>query len=99
MGLLPPARKPYADLGFYLQDQVKLLEKVTVTAGIRYDYSYFDIPIKFGENAPGGYFSEYAFSPKVGITYEFVPGVAAIPRTSDACRSLSARRTSIGTEG
>jgi len=75
----PPStsKETYADLGFYLQDQVKLLEKVTVTAGIRYDYSYFDIPIKFGENAPGGYFSEYAFSPKVGITYEFVPGVAA----------------------
>ena len=34
-------------------------------------------PIAFGTDESGGYFSEYAFSPRVGITYEFFPGAAA----------------------
>ncbi len=71
------SKETIGDLGIYLQDQVKLLKNVTLTAGIRYDYSYFDIPIAFGTDEPGGYYSEYAFSPRVGITYEFFPGVAA----------------------
>ena len=71
------SKETYGDLGIYLQDQVKLLKNVTLTAGIRYDYSYFDIPLAFGTDESGGYFSEYAFSPRVGITYEFFPGAAA----------------------
>ena len=35
------------------------------------------MPLQFGLGAPGGYYSEHAFSPKVGITYEFFPGLAA----------------------
>jgi iron complex outermembrane recepter protein len=62
------SKETYGDLGIYLQDQIKLLKNVTLTAGIRYDYSYFDIPIAFGTDESGGYFSEYAFSPRVGIT-------------------------------
>lgn len=84
-GALPPyvygpasaSKETAADLGFYLQDQVRLLDRVTVTAGVRYDYSTFDVPIEFGVGEDGGSFWAYAFSPKVGITYEFVPGVAA----------------------
>ena len=71
------SKETYGDLGIYLQDQVKLLKNVTLTAGIRYDYSYFSIPIAFGTDESGGYYSEYAFSPRVGITYEFFPGAAA----------------------
>ena len=75
----PPSasKETYGDLGFYVQDHVRVLKNVTITAGIRYDYSYFQIPIQFGTGAPGGDYSESAFSPKVGITYQFVPGVAA----------------------
>ena len=62
------SKETYGDLGIYLQDQIKLLKNVTLTAGIRYDYSYLDIPIAFGTDESGGYFSEYAFSPRVGIT-------------------------------
>lgn len=57
-----------SDLGFYLQEQAKFFKKVTLTLGGRYDLSKFD--------AVPGRSDDEAFTPKVGLTYEFVPGVA-----------------------
>ena len=52
-------------LGFYFQDHVKLTEQFTVTFGGRYDLHW-----AVGDR-------KEAFTPKAGITYEFVPRVAA----------------------
>ena len=55
-----------SDIGFYYQEHAKI-DKFTFTAGVRYDHS-FDFMTSTSANA---------VTPKVGITYEFVPGVAA----------------------
>lgn len=54
-------------LGVYLQDHAKLTDQVTLTLGGRYDQS---------EDRTTGA-NEESFNPKVGVTYEFIPGVAA----------------------
>jgi iron complex outermembrane receptor protein len=53
--------------GFYGQDHMKLTDKVSLTLGGRFD-SY---------EARGSGESETAFSPKAGVTYEFIENVAA----------------------
>lgn len=53
--------------GFYAQDHMKLTESVSLTLGARFD-SYQDIVTDD---------SETAFTPKVGVTYEFVKNIAA----------------------
>lgn len=52
-------------IGFYFQEHAKFFDVFTLTFGGRYDISTSD------DN------EEEAFSPKVGLTYEFVPGIAA----------------------
>lgn len=52
-------------LGLYGQDHIKLTDKLTFTAGLRYDMVWED-----------GFDMKDGLSPKAGITYEFVPGVA-----------------------
>ncbi|MES2474797.1 MAG: TonB-dependent siderophore receptor [Verrucomicrobiota bacterium] len=54
-------------VGFYVQDHAKLTELVTLTLGGRYDHS--------ADRASDE--SKSAFTPKVGVTYEFIPDVAA----------------------
>ncbi|GAA5122411.1 TonB-dependent siderophore receptor [Luteolibacter yonseiensis] len=54
-------------VGFYAQDHMKLSESVSLTLGGRFD-SYRDLAT---DN------SETAFSPKAGLTYEFIKDVAA----------------------
>lgn len=51
-------------VGLYLQDHVKLFERVTVTLGGRYDWSSSE-----GDDVEG-------FSPRAGLTYAFTPSVA-----------------------
>ncbi|MFT3991133.1 MAG: TonB-dependent siderophore receptor [Luteolibacter sp.] len=53
--------------GWYVQDHVKLTDQLTLTAGGRYDIA---------KNVTTGT-DEEAFTPKVGVTYEFIKGVAA----------------------
>jgi len=62
------SKDSYDDLGFYFQEQAKFFDQVTLTAGVRYDRSSYDAH-------PGDYDDE-AVTPKVGLTYEFVKGVA-----------------------
>ncbi len=55
--------------GIYVQDHAKLTDQVTLTLGGRYDeVSYDDGTSRERRDA---------FSPKAGVTYEFIPGVAA----------------------
>lgn len=61
-------------IGFYFQDHAKLTDQVTLTFGGRYDQT---------EDRGTGV-NEDAFSPKVGATYEFIPGVAAYANYSTA---------------
>lgn len=53
--------------GLYVQDHAKLTECVTLTVGGRYDYT--------SDRASDE--SKDAFTPKVGVTYEFIKDVAA----------------------
>lgn len=52
-------------VGVYLQDHLKFWEKFTLTLGGRFDWS------------SSGDDSVDAFTPRAGVTYEFVPGLAA----------------------
>lgn len=58
-----------SDFGIYLQEQAKFFDKVTLTLGGRYDISEYD-------SHPGKH-DDDAFTPKAGLTYEFLPGMAA----------------------
>lgn len=53
--------------GTYVQDHAKLTDQVTLTVGGRFDHT---------EDRVSGE-SKEAFTPKVGLTYEFIPDVAA----------------------
>lgn len=74
-----PEKTSFRDesIGIYLQDQIKFPGKVTLTLGGRYD---------FVKNNDG---KEHAFSPKVGVTYEFQPGIAAYANYSESFRPQS----------
>jgi len=52
------------DVGLYVQEFARLWKKVTLTAGGRYDWS------------SSGDQSASAFSPRVGVTYEFLEGLS-----------------------
>jgi len=60
--------------GFYAQDHLKVTDTVSVTFGGRFD-NYQD---RVTEN------SETAFSPKVGVTYEFIKDIAAYANYSQS---------------
>ena len=72
------SKETYGDLGIYLQDQIKLLKNVTLTAGIRYDYSYFDIPIAFGTDESGGYLGICVLAESGESLMSFCPVLLAI---------------------
>jgi iron complex outermembrane recepter protein len=54
-------------VGFYLQEHAKLTDQLTLTVGGRYDHA--------ADRASDA--SKDAFTPKAGVTYEFIPNVAA----------------------
>ncbi len=55
--------------GFYLQDQAKLLRRLTLTMGGRFD-------LASNRDEPGPGHPDNAFTPRVGLTYQLVPGAA-----------------------
>jgi iron complex outermembrane receptor protein len=59
-------------VGLYLQEQVELFDRLTLTAGGRVDFSSNE-----GESVD-------AFSPRVGVTYEFIPGAALYANYSES---------------
>ncbi|RBP42527.1 iron complex outermembrane receptor protein [Roseimicrobium gellanilyticum] len=63
------------NVGIYLQDHMKLTDKLTFTVGGRYEYLWLDDSGSYGSIPADA--TDDAFTPKAGITYEFVPGVAA----------------------
>ena len=69
-------------LGFYLQEYAELTEKLTVTLGGRYDYLWLDDTGSWGNSAVKA--TDHAFTPKAGITYEFVTGTAVYANYSRA---------------
>lgn len=52
-------------VGIYVQDHIQATEQLTVTLGARFDWT------------SSGADSEQGFSPRAGLTYEFVKGIAA----------------------
>jgi iron complex outermembrane receptor protein len=63
------------NFGIYLQDHAKLTDKLTLTLGGRYEWLWLDDSGSYG--SPPQKATDRAFTPKAGITYEFIPGVAA----------------------
>lgn len=55
--------------GIYLQEHAKLTDTVSLTLGGRYDF--------VRRTADGNVADDESFSPKAGLTWEFLPGVAA----------------------
>lgn len=73
-GGLPPGAAPYEDgkqeqLGFYLQDQVRLWDKVSVVVGARHDDAS---ATSFGADA----YDTSAWSFRAGIIAEILPGLS-----------------------
>ncbi len=71
--------------GFYAQDHMKLSECVTLTVGGRFDNYQNTVSND----------SETAFSPKVGVTYEFIKNIAAYANYSTSFEP----QTGTGTTG
>jgi len=65
-----------SDLGIYVQEHVKVFDKVTLTLGGRYDHSTSDAN-------PREYKKDH-FTPRVGATYEFLRGVAVYANYSQS---------------
>lgn len=59
-------------VGLYVQEQAKLLDRLTVTVGGRFDFSSNN-----GESVD-------AFSPRVGVTYELISGAALYANYSES---------------
>jgi len=59
-------------VGLYVQEQAKFFDRLTLTAGGRVDFSSNN-----GESVD-------AFSPRVGVTYEFIPGAALYANYSES---------------
>ncbi|QIF00307.1 TonB-dependent siderophore receptor [Roseimicrobium sp. ORNL1] len=87
--LVKPSFKSYDEddtdsLGFYFQDHAKLTDQLTLTFGGRYDL-HWAVDDR-----------QEAFTPKVGVTYEFVPGVAAYANYSRSFQPQSFSTDSSG---
>jgi iron complex outermembrane receptor protein len=63
------------NLGIYLQDHAKLTDKLTLTLGVRQEFLWADDSGSYGSTPLNS--TDDAFTPKAGITYEFIPGLAA----------------------
>lgn len=74
--------------GLYFQEHAKLTDKLSLTLGGRYDW--------VSREADGDKADDGAFSPKAGITYEFIPGLAAYTNYS---RSFQPQWFSTGANG
>lgn len=57
-------------LGAYAQDQLKVTQKLTVTLGGRWNFAW-------NQDQPDPSHMDRAFTPRVGATYEFLPGLVA----------------------
>ena len=71
-----PVLQPYASgktttqfTGIYMQDQARLLRRLTLTLGGRFDFAS-------NREKPEPSNNNTAFTPRVGLTYELVPGLA-----------------------
>ena len=72
-------------LGVYLQDQVKLTERLTLTAGGRVDFASNRDLAEPASN------DNRAFSPRVGVTYQLNSGIAAFASFSKSFYPQSGR--------
>lgn len=78
--------------GIYIQEHAKLTDKLSLTLGLRYD-KFSNEDSYLGATTHD---SQDAFTPKAGITYEFVPGIAAYANYS---RSFTPQFNSKGASG
>jgi len=86
----PPPAQPLTEhseanlraVGFYIQDQLKIGSDVTVTLGGRFDRAKTTAYSPSGRNEA----DDDKFSPKVGVTWQFVPGFAAYANYSESFR-------------
>lgn len=65
-----------SNLGAYLQNETALTERLTVTAGIRFDRIEFDVDDRFfaDDNDDSGSRSMSELSPKLGLSWRLAPG-------------------------
>jgi len=83
---------PYADgktreryVGLYVQDRMQLTERLSLTAGGRVDFSSNRDLSEPDSN------DDHAFSPRVGVSYKLLPGVAAYGSYSQSFLPQSGR--------
>jgi iron complex outermembrane receptor protein len=72
----PLSRTNTRQLGFYVQDQVELTSRLAVTLGGRED--------RAGNETDGNGQNPHKFTPRAGLTYEFVDGLAAYANFSQS---------------
>lgn len=83
------------NLGVYLQDHMNLTDRLTLTVGARYEYLWLDDGGSWGTDPVKA--TDDALTPKAGITYEFLPGVAAYMNYSRAFKPQWGYRDATGT--
>jgi len=74
----PVTRTSNDSLGFYIFDEMKVTDQITVVLGGRFDVA--------NASNSGSKNSDSAFSPRAGATYEFIPGLAAYASYSESFR-------------
>jgi iron complex outermembrane receptor protein len=72
-----PYSAQYRSVGFYVNDQIKPTERLTLTVGGRFEHSKGGST--FASDASGD-----AFVPNLGVSYELVPGLVAYSNYSEA---------------
>lgn len=84
------------NVGFYLQEQAKLWDRVTITLSGRVDSSWVaDTDDVTGEVSRA---NETAFSPRIGITYEFIKGLSIYGSYSQAFKPQPGMRDVAGAQ-
>ena len=76
--------------GAFLQDSLELCEKLTLSAGLRFDHRRTFLNVPFAFPAFTGVKENSLWSPKVGLTYEFTEKSAMWVTFSDSKRLPSA---------
>ncbi len=77
--------------GLYAETIVRPVDRLMVIGGLRGDWYRFETEALAGESSWGGTVKDHILSPKIGVNYEAVPGVALYANWGQGFHSNDAR--------
>jgi outer membrane receptor protein involved in Fe transport len=77
--------------GLYAEAIVRPVDRLMVIGGLRGDWYRFETEALAGANSWGGTVKDHILSPKIGVNYEIVPGVALYANWGQGFHSNDAR--------